>query len=525
MKVRRSVATVLAVLAASAFVFTCKFSFADEKRPKQGTLEFGAANKPDIKLSPQFESFRTVFADVAAAVIPTVVSVTSTKIDTVVYSDPFSQFFWNGPFEEFFGTPQRRQQPEKTPRERQEERRMNGFGSGVIVSKDGYVLTNYHVVGEADEIVVETADEREFEAEIVGVDSLSDVAVIKLKGSVKDLPVAYLGDSDALKPGDWVMAVGNPFNLSSTVTTGIVSAVGRYTGGITTYQNFIQTDAAINPGNSGGALVNIEGELIGINTMIYTRSGGYMGIGFAIPITMAKNIMEQLIYRGEVERGWLGVQIGDIDQSMKEAMGLKSKKGVLINDVFKGQPADKAGLKAGDVVLSIDGVRTGNANELKNTVASIMPGKKVPVEIVRDGKEKTLQVVLDRREEDAIAKMKNGGGEEESAGADEGGKVDVPEKVGFKVGTITAEIRKQLNLDGGVKGVVVLEVDPSSLAARKGVRKYDIVQKVKIKGREEVSVASVKDFRKALQSAKSGSPLMMYIQREGNSFYVAFKIE
>ncbi|MCP4711199.1 MAG: trypsin-like serine protease, partial [Planctomycetes bacterium] len=256
------------------------------------------------------------------------------------------------PFDEFFGNPRRRQQQPQQPQKRQEERRTSGVGSGVIVSKDGYILTNYHVVGEADEITIETYDEREFEAEIIGVDSLSDVAVIKIKEKVNDLPVAYLGDSKNLRPGDWVMAVGNPFNLSSTVTTGIVSALGRQTAGITMYQNFIQTDAAINPGNSGGALVNIEGELIGINTMIFTRSGGYMGIGFAIPINMAKTIMEQLIYKGQVSRGWLGVQIGDIDHNMKDALGLKNRKGVLINDVFDGQPAKKAGIKIGDVILS-----------------------------------------------------------------------------------------------------------------------------------------------------------------------------
>lgn len=522
---KRSVIAGCAVLIACVCVFSCRFSFAEDKKPKLGTIEFGAAQKPDIKVSPQFESFKTVFSDIAAAVIPTVVSITSTKIDTVVYSDPFSQFFWGGPFDEFFGMPRRRQQPEP----KKEERRSSGFGSGVIVSKDGYVLTNYHVVGMADEIIVETADEREFEAEIVGADSLSDVAVVKLKGEVKDLPVAYLGNSDSLRPGDWVMAIGNPFNLSSTVTTGIVSATGRYTGGTTMYQNFIQTDAAINPGNSGGALVNIEGELIGINTMIYTRTGGYMGIGFAIPINMARRIMEQLIDKGTVERGWIGVQIGDIDQSMKEALGLKSTKGVLVNEVFKGQPADKAGIKTGDVILSIDGMKTSNANELRNTVAAIPPGKKVSIEIVRDGKQKTLQIELARRDEEKIKKMSGEKAEESGdAGEDDGGDVskkDLTAKLGFSVGDITADLREKLGLGAGVKGAVVLEIDPASWAARKGVRKYDIIQKIKLKDGEHTSVSSAKDLRKAVAGAKPGTPVLLYLLREGRSLLVAFNVK
>ena len=221
---------IISILAIGIFIFNCKFSFADNKKPQKDSITFGAEKKPSIKKPDQFESFRNVFADIADQVIPTVVSVTSTKIDTVIYRDPFNQFFYNNPFEEFFGTPRRRQQQEE-PQERQEERRTSGVGSGVIVSKDGYILTNYHVVGDADEITVETYNEREFEAEIVGADSLSDVAVIKIKEKVNDLPVAYLGDSDKLRPGDWVMAIGNPFNLSSTVTTGIVSALGRHQSG------------------------------------------------------------------------------------------------------------------------------------------------------------------------------------------------------------------------------------------------------------------------------------------------------
>jgi serine protease Do len=508
--------SVIMILVTCIFTISCKFSFAESKNTKKGPITFGAEKKPVIKSSPQLESFKTIFADIAEQVTPTVVSITSTKIDTITYRDPFHQFFWGSPFDEFFGNPRRKQQPQ----EKQRERRSSGAGSGVIVSKDGYILTNYHVVGEADEIIIETHDEREFEAEIVGIDSLSDVAVIKIKDKVSDLPVAYLGDSDKLRPGDWVMAIGNPFALSSTVTTGIVSALGRQTG-ITMYQNFIQTDAAINPGNSGGALVNIEGELIGINTMIYTRTGGYMGIGFAIPINMAKNIMEQLIEHGKVSRGWLGVQIGNIDQNMKDALGLKTKKGVLINDVFNGQPAQKAGIKVGDVVLSIDGTPTHDVNSLRNTVASITPGRKVPVEIIRNGKKMTLQVKLTSRDEDEIKNMASGKTGEKSD--KKPAEVDVTKKLGFSVGNITQEVKNNLGLRKGLKGVIVLSIDQSSSAARKGLRKNDIIKKVKIQNNDFVVIDNSKEFKKVVSYAKKEDSIMLYVEREGHSFFIAFK--
>jgi len=244
---------------------------------------------------------------------------------------------------------------------------------------------------------------------------------------------------------------------------------------------------------------------------------------------MARRIMEQLIDKGTVERGWIGVQIGDIDQSMKEALGLKSTKGVLVNEVFKGQPADKAGIKTGDVILSIDGMKTSNANELRNTVAAIPPGKKVSIEIVRDGKQKTLQIELARRDEEKIKKMSGEKAEESGdAGEDDGGDVskkDLTAKLGFSVGDITADLREKLGLGAGVKGAVVLEIDPASWAARKGVRKYDIIQKIKLKDGEHTSVSSAKDLRKAVAGAKPGTPVLLYLLREGRSLLVAFNVK
>lgn len=348
--------------------------------------------------------FRSVFADIAEKVVPTVVSVIPTKIDTVIfYKNPFYNFFSDPfseatPFEFFFGFPDRRSPGRRAqPEVRKQERRQQGIGSGVIVSEDGYILTNYHVVNGADEIEVKTNDGRQFKAEIVGCDSLADVAVIKIKEKVKGLVVAYLGDSDKLRPGDWTIAIGNPFSLTSSVTAGIVSALNRQVSGRDALQSFIQTDAAINPGNSGGALVNLDGELIGINTMIYTRSGGYMGIGFAIPINMAKRIMEDLICYGFVQRGWIGVSIQDIDPATREAMELGQIRGVLVSDVHKNQPAERAGVKRGDIITGIDGKNIIETNQLRIIIASLRPGMKVPLTVMRNGKQIEFKLSIGSR--------------------------------------------------------------------------------------------------------------------------------
>jgi serine protease Do len=454
-------------------------------------------------------------------VIPSVVSVIPTQIDTVVfYNNPFYQFFggddeFGSPFDQFFNAPRgHRQQQQQPPAKKKQFRRQQGLGSGVIVSKDGYILTNYHVVHGADEIEIRLFDKRTFQAAIVGVDSLSDVAVIKIKGDAKDLSVAYLGDSDKLRVGEWVMAIGNPFALTSTVTQGIVSALGRRDEkNPTQYQNYIQTDAAINPGNSGGALVNLSGELIGINTMIYTTSGGFMGIGMAIPINMARRVMEDIIYYGKVTRGWLGVQIQDVNGAMRNALGLGDRKGVLIGDVFKDQPADKAGIRRGDVVLSINGKPVENSNDLKNTVASIPPGKKIPVVIFRQGREQTVTVVLNERDEGKINKL-SGPGEKSNEAAP-----DATEQLGLTVGNLTEETRQQYNIDRDVAGVVVTDVDQSSQAAGEGVLAGDVIMEL-----NRQAVGSVKEFNKIAKSIKPDSAVLLLIRRGANSLYIAFTL-
>jgi serine protease Do len=495
-------------------------------RPARGTVQFGAAAPPKVGIPPAMQGFATVFADVAEKVVPTVVSVIPTKVDTVVFTNnPFyqffgDQFFGGNPFEDFFGVPpqQRRGRPQEPPQQLQ-ERRSQGLGSGVIVSRDGYILTNCHVVSGADEIEIKTADGRSFDASIVGTDSLTDVAVLKIRESVNTLPVAYLGDSDALRPGDWAVAIGNPFSLTSSVTMGIVSAIGRQTpnpgGGVAQYQNYIQTDAAINPGNSGGALVNIKGELVGINTMIYTQTGGSMGIGFAVPIAMARRVMEDLIFDGKVSRGWLGISIQELDRATREAFGLSAEtKGVLIGDVFKGQPADRAGLKRGDVVQSIDGKGTETANRLRNIVAAVQPGKTVPVELLRNGKRLTVNVKLASRDDSEAAAQAGRQAPAQSAPPQEEGRF-----IGMAVAPVTQETRDRFGLPQSAQGVVVAEIEPRGQAAQEGLRAGDIILEVNRK-----PVATVKGFSLQTKQIKPGESALLLVQRGASTFYIAIKV-
>jgi len=499
--------------------------FAGSNPPGQGIAQFGASEKPVHKSGEKAAAFRSVFADIAEKVVPAVVSVIPTKIDTIVFhNNPFYNFFsdpFSGatPFEFFFGSPERRPPGSRAqPEIRKQERRQQGIGSGVVVSKNGYILTNYHVVSGADEIEVKINDGRQFKAEIIGSDSLADVAVVKIKEKVSDLAVAYVGDSDKLRPGDWTIAIGNPFSLTSSVTVGIVSALNRRVSGGDAYQSFIQTDAAINPGNSGGALVNLDGELIGINTMIYTKSGGYMGIGFAIPINMAKRIMEDLIHYGSVERGWIGVSIQDIDPATREAMELGEARGVLVSDVHQNQPADKAGIKRGDIITEVDGKNIIETNQLRIVIASLRPGSLVPFTVIRNGKQIKLKLRVGsrdpRRNADSVQSEKSVDSQKSGNG-----------RLGVGVTDLTAEIRAKYNIDQKIKGVLVNRIDSDIVNSSLNLRQGDVIREVKTKGKEFVSIGDVKEFERLTRNVKANESIMFLVHRKDSSFFVGLKIK
>ena len=471
-------------------------------------------------------SFRTIFADIAAQVTPSVVSVILTKIDTVTENQPFFNFFadssFDNPFEFFFGNPNPRgHRRSQRPDIQKHEYREQGLGSGVIVSADGFILTNYHVVHGASEIQVKLSDERSFEAKIVGVDSLSDVAVIKIKEKIGNLPIATLGDDTKLRPGDWALAIGNPFSLTSTVTLGIISALHRQMGNANLYENYIQTDAAINPGNSGGALVNIDGQVIGINTMIYSQTGGFMGIGFAVPISMAKIVMNDLIKTGKVTRGWIGVSIQNMNKSMKEALGLGSRQGVLVGDVYKGQPADKAGIKRGDVILSINGKSTENANALRNYVAELQPGSKVPVIVFRNGKEATLEMTVAERNEKTISKLGEAGSKKTPSGEKKSNKET---RLGMSLSDLTPDMRTRYKIPEGKKGMVILEVPSSFVDARTDLQEGDLIEQIKVKDKDYQNVESVKQLNELTQNLHAGDSMILVIARGSETFFIGFNL-
>lgn len=433
------------------------------------------------------------FKQVAIAMRPSVVSITSVKHAQPVRSDnsrpelpeEFRRFFGDDRFEDFF----QRQIPNGGAPEQ-------GLGTGVIVSADGYVVTNNHVVREADEVTVVLSDHRTFEAEVVGTDAKSDLAVLKIDAS--GLVAAPLGDSDQSEVGEWVLAMGSPFGLEQTVTAGIISAKGRQMD-IADYEDFIQTDAAINPGNSGGPLVNLRGEVIGINTAIASRTGGYMGLGFAIPSNMVTMVKDAIVKDGRVQRGKIGALIQDLNEDLAKSFGYDSTKGVLVGDVLKDSPAEKAGLRAGDIVLRFDGRETTTANKLRNAVAATPPGTRIELEIYRDGKNQKVEITLGQVDDGELASALP------TASSDDASL----EKLGMTMQSLTPQLAKQLGYDEGEQGVVVTSVDPGSLANRKGLQRGDVI--VDVNGHV---VKNITDFREILQQEKDKG-VRLQVKRDG----------
>lgn len=457
---------------------------------------FNTSRAQDVKISKESIDILTktdqAMAELAAATKPSVVNISSQRIMT---TQPLPMPFFDDPlFRNFFGDQQGNGfKPRKY--------KQMGLGSGVIVGKEGYVLTNNHVVQGSEEITVKLSDKRQFKGKVIGADPKTDLAVVKIEAH--NLPVLNLGDSDKLKVGERVIAIGNPFGLNQTVTSGIISATGRADVGIADYEDFIQTDAAINPGNSGGALVNVKGELIGINTAIATTSGGYQGVGFAIPSNMVKAVMDSLIKRGKVIRGWLGVTIQPVTPELAKQFALKSGKGVLISDVIVDSPAQKAGLQQGDVITEFDGKEVNDPSRLKNMVAGITPGKEVNVKIIRDSKEKILKVAIN----EMPAKLSLAAGEFNNRFR------------GVHVQNIPAEAKKLLGLPARIKGVIVTEVEDGSPAD--GVLAVnDVIREVNRK-----KIDNVKDYNAAVGSGKSGEDVLLLVYRNGASIYITLSAQ
>ncbi len=398
--------------------------------------------------------------------------------------------------ERFFGY---RQPQQRSPRKYEQL----GQGSGFIISTDGYILTNNHVVGEVDSITVTLQDGRKLDAKVIGTDPKSDVAVIKVEAD--NLPVIELGDSDALDIGEWVIAIGNPFGLAATVTVGVVSAKGRGGIGIADYEDFIQTDAAINLGNSGGPLLNLEGKAVGLNTAIFSlsQSGGYMGIGFAIPINMAKHIKQQLVETGKVTRGFLGIRMDEVQPELAEYFDLKPNQGISVLRVFSDSPADKAGLKAGDIILEMDGKKIEGMQQFKNTIAMVEPGTNVTLLVYRDGKELKKKVDIGSLSDSSFT----------------GDVSETALQLGLQVQELTGDLARQFGYEPA-EGVIVSEVTDGGIAARNGIRPGMLIVNVNRR-----NVRSVAEFNSALEETAKTRKALMLIKYENFAQYVVLVLD
>jgi serine protease Do len=462
-------------------------------------------------VAPSVENLQDSFAAVAARVKPAVVNITTEHVET--YAVQPYQFYFGDPFEEFFHeffgqpSPRRRAPPRKL------ERRHQGMGSGVIVDPRGYILTNAHVVQGADKIQVRLPQKTDkvYSGKVVGTDVRSDLAVVKIAHDDK-LPFLTVGDSDKVRVGDWSIAVGSPFGLEQTVTVGVISAVRQsLTIEGKNFHNMLQTDAAINQGNSGGPLVNVAGELIGVNTAIYAPTGVFAGVGFAIPSNFAKEIMDQLIETGRVVRGWLGVEIAPMDDVLARQFGLPDVEGVLINRVLPGSPADKAGLKRGDVIREFDGERMQTPEALQRRVAKTAPEKTVEVVVFREGKEQKFSLVTGKMPESAEEAARTAGESDETTGG-------AFEWEGARFVPADEALAERYGFPAGAGGVVAAHVAPDGAAAEAGLAPGDLVASV-----NRVPTPDLKSFRKAVKDADLRKGVVFDINRRGRWLYLTYR--
>ncbi len=463
-------------------------------RPGWADINLGATNPP-VNLDADATSFSKAFIEVAEKVTPTIVQISV----VAERENPHKDFFFF-PFDD------------KLPKEQQ------GSGSGIIISDDGYILTNNHVVEKASKVTVGLSDRRSFTAKVVGTDPLTDLAVIKI--DAENLTSAYLGDSDNLKVGQWVMAIGNPLSLSSTVTAGIVSAIGRGQLGLIRdsygVENFIQTDAVINPGNSGGAMVDLSGAVVGINSAIATQgTGTYIGYGFAIPINLAKNVAKEIIAYGKVNRGYIGVNIGEVNDALAKSVGLDKPRGIIIQNIVEGGAASETDLKSGDIILSIDGREVNQPNELQSYVASKSAGTTINLKIFRDGKEIDRKITLKARDEDSTTKpvMKK---DEEGSKKDSKSSTVSFESIGMTVKNLSEKDKENFNVNSGI---LISKVESFSKAEDQRLGSGLIIVEA-----DKKKVSDVSAFEKIVDSKKGKAVLLKVQDKDGNSRFVGLEI-
>lgn len=496
---------ILTVLAAAAFLAACSSA---QLSPNSQTSEVEQHTAP-VSQSPIVlaDGIRASYADIVERAAPAVVNIEARRKSSRTSQQQQQQqnpLMDDPRFREFFDQmPQGQRQP---PVER-------GVGSGVIISADGTILTNNHVVEDADDIEIELTDKRTFKAKVVGLDAPSDLAVLKVEGG--DLPFMNLGDSDKVRVGDVVLAIGNPLGIGQTVTSGIISAKGRRTGlGTGSFENFLQTDAPINRGNSGGALINLTGELIGINSQILSpggAAGGNIGIGFAIPSNMVKGVMDQLVKNGKVRRGQLGVLIRDIDADLAASLNLKDTRGAVVSDVQPGTPAAKAGVQRYDVVTALNGDRIEDGNSLRNRIAATQPGSEVTLTVMREGKEQQIKVTLgELSSETAVNERENPQGNQNAPSGEQSGRL------GLGLQPLTPEFKRQLQSNAD-RGLVVTEVDPNGPAAEAGIREQDVILEI-----NRQPVTSFEEVQAALE--KSGDrPVLILMERRGQVVFLTVR--